>query len=95
MDVPKANPPQLWQAIASDSTDDGEKMNLALIDDFVCGECGSDAIIARCSVHGQQEIVAIQSHKARCNEWDFERGEDCRERLTLTCDECGSEEVEL
>lgn len=94
MDVAKANPPKLWQAVLSDEATDDDKMDLALVDDFVCGECGG-AVAARCPQHGEQEVVIIQSHKARCDEWDFESGEKCRERLSLVCDECGSEEVEL
>ena len=59
-------------------------------DELNCGNCGEPTLQVSCILHGPQENATIRNDHLRCIEWDYDRGDECWERLEVVCESCGS-----
>ena len=69
-------------------------VDIVACDELNCAACGGCELEVSCHLHGPQENATIHAEKLRCIEWDYERGDECWERLEVVCSSCGTTTIE-
>jgi hypothetical protein len=63
------------------------------VTELVCSDCGG-SITAHCNMHGPQENATLRRKRLLCVEWDIDRGDECWQYLNVSCEDCGSNDIE-
>ena len=59
-----------------------------------CALCGGPILQVTCELHGSQENASVRAGTLRCIEWDYDRGDECWQRLQVECSVCGDCDIE-